>query len=113
VVDVALPAKEQDRMSGMRRTARALLELARSRRSLAHVPTVMPVRAMAHFEGREPRSYPIDEAGDVLAGMPLGGEDPRGRHALRFTGNYPDSGRRYELMALPDGCAVDLLGMNG
>jgi hypothetical protein len=58
------------------------------------------------------RSYPIDDAGDVLADMPLGGEGPRGREALRFTGSYPDSGRRCELMALPDGCAVDLLGMD-
>lgn len=97
----------------MRRTVRALAELTRSRRSLAHLPTLMQVRAMAHFEGREPRSYPIDESGDVLADMPLGGEDTRGRHALHFTGSYPDSGRRYELVALPDGCAVDLLGMDG
>ena len=49
----------------------------------------------------------------MLAEMPLGGEDPRGRHALRFTGSYPDSGRRYELLTLPDGCAFDLLGMDG
>jgi hypothetical protein len=92
---------------------RVLAELVRSRRSLAHVPTAMQVRALAHFEGREPRSYPIDEAGDVLAEMPLGGEDPGGREALRFSGSYPDSGRRYELMAMPDGSAVDLLGMDG
>ena len=49
----------------------------------------------------------------MLAEMPLGGEDPRGRHALCFSGSYPDSGHRCELVALPDGCAVDLLGMDG
>ena len=45
--------------------------------------------------------------------LPLGGEDPLGRHALRFTGEYADSGRRFELVALPDGGAFDLLGMSG
>jgi hypothetical protein len=45
--------------------------------------------------------------------LPLGGEDPVGRHALRFTGEYAGSGRRYELVALPDGGAFDLLGMSG
>jgi hypothetical protein len=113
VLEDPVPAKKCGRPRHVRRTVRALVELARSRRSLAHVPTLMQVRAMAHFDGREPRSYPIDEAGDVLAEMPVGGEDPRGRHALRFTGSYPDSGRRYELLALPDGCAFDLLGMDG
>jgi hypothetical protein len=37
-------------------TARALAELVRSHRRLAHVPTLMQVRAMAHFAGREPCS---------------------------------------------------------
>jgi hypothetical protein len=36
----------------------------------------------------------------------------RAAGTLRFTGSYPDSGRRYELLTLPDGCAVDLLGMD-
>ena len=42
-----------------------------------------------------------------------GGEDPLGRRALRLTGECADSGRRYELVALPDGGAFDLLGMSG
>ena len=45
--------------------------------------------------------------------LPLGGEDPLGRHALCFTGRHPDSGRRFELVTLPDGCAFDLLGVSG
>ncbi|MGO9898754.1 MAG: hypothetical protein ACLP0J_03440 [Solirubrobacteraceae bacterium] len=36
---------------GARRTLRAVAELMRSRRLLVHVPTLMRVRAMAHFEG--------------------------------------------------------------
>jgi hypothetical protein len=96
-----------------RRTLRALVELAQSRRRLAHVPTVMQVRALAHFDGREPSSYVLDPAVNLLPELPLGGEDPLGRHGLCFTGRYPDSGRRFELVTLPDGCAFDLLGISG
>ena len=96
-----------------RRTLRALAELARSRRRLAHVPTLMQVRALAHFDGREPCSYLLDPAVNYVPELPLGGEDPLGRHALCFTGRHPDSGRRFELVTLPDGCAFDLLGMSG
>jgi hypothetical protein len=45
--------------------------------------------------------------------LPLGGEDPTGRHALCFTGECPESGRRFELVTMPDGGAFDLLGMGG
>ena len=45
--------------------------------------------------------------------LPLGGEQPLGRHALCFTGCHPASGRRFELVTLPDGCAFDLLGISG
>ena len=98
--------------TGVRRTVRALVELVRSRRRLAHVPTLMQVRALAHFDGREPCSYLLDPAVNYVPELPLGGEDPLGRHALRFTGSCPDSGRRVELVTLPDGCAFDLLGMS-
>ena len=101
------------RRGGVGRTLRALVELARSRRRLAHVPTLMQVRAMAHFDGREPCSYLLDPTVNYVPELPLGGEDPLGRHALCFTGHYPDSGRRFELVTLPDGCAFDLLGMGG
>ena len=80
---------------------------------MEHVPTLMQVRAMAHFDGREPRSYLLDPAVNHVPELPLGGEHPTGRHALRFTGRHPDSGRRFELVALPDGGAFDLHGMGG
>jgi hypothetical protein len=90
---------------------RALVELVRSRRRLAHVPTLMQVRALVHFDGREPSSYVLDPTVNFVPELPLGGEDPLGRHALRFTGSCPESGRRVELVTLPDGCAFDLLGI--
>jgi len=98
--------------SGARRTGRVVVRLVRSWRRLAHVPTVMQVRAMAHFDGREPCSYLLDPAVNYVPELPLGGEDPMGQHALRFTGEHADSGRRFELVALPDGGAFDLLGMS-
>ena len=112
--DDPVPAKEaQATRRASRRTLRALVELVRSRRRLAHVPTLMQVRALAHFDGREPCSYLLDPTVNYVPELPLGGEDPLGRHALCFTGRHPDSGRRFELVTLPDGCAFDLLGMSG
>ena len=99
------------RGAGVTRTLRALGRLARARGRVKHVPTRMQVRAMAHFDGREPSSYLLDPAVNFVPELPLGGEDPLGRHALCFTGRHPDSGRRFELVALPDGCAFDLLGL--
>ena len=84
-----------------------------ARRRIEHVPTRMQVRAMAHFDGREPSSYLLDPKVNFVPELPLGGEDPLGRHALCFTGRHPDSGRRFELVTLPDGGAFDLLGMSG
>ena len=96
----------------VRRTLRALVDLARSRRRLEHVPKRMQVRALAHFDGREPSSYLLDPRVNYVPELPLGGEDAMGRHALRFTGEYAGSGRRYELVALPNGGAFDLLGLS-
>ena len=107
------PVKEAQRRGRRGRTVRALAELVRSRRQLAHVPTLMQVRALAHFDGREPCSYLLDPKVNYVPELPLGGEDPLGRHGLCFTGRHPDSGRRFELVTLPDGCAFDLLGMSG
>ena len=39
------------------RLARAVIELARERRRLAHVPTMAQLRMMAGFEGRAPSTY--------------------------------------------------------
>ena len=98
---------------GVRRTVRAIARLAHSRRRLAHLPTVMQVRTMAYFEGHEPCSYLLDPAVNFVPEFPLGGEDPLGRQALCFTGRDPMSGRPFELVTLPDGCAFDLLGIDG
>ena len=111
--DDPLPAKQAGDATGVRQTLRAVAQLVRSRRRLAHVPTLMQVRALAHFDGREPCSYLLDPEVNYVPELPLGGEDPLGRHALCFTGRHPDSGRRFELVTLPDGCAFDLLGMSG
>ena len=100
------------RGAGVRRTLRTLGRLARARRRIEHVPTRMQVRAMAHFDGREPSSYLLDPTVNFVPELPLGDEDPVGRHALRFTGEHAESGRRFELVALPDGGAFDLLGMS-
>jgi hypothetical protein len=111
--DDILPARSRKPDLRARWTLRALVELARSRRRLAHVPTVMQVRALAHFDGREPSSYLLDPTVNFVPELPLGGEDPLGRRALRFTASCPQSGRRVDLVTLPDGCAFDLLGMGG
>ena len=105
--------RRRGRGAGVRRTLRALGRLARARRRMEHVPTRMQVRAMAHFDGREPSSYLLDPKVNFVPQLPLGDPDPLGRHALRFTGEHAESGRRCELVALPDGGAFNLLGMSG
>ena len=80
---------------------------------MEHVPTRMQVRAMAYFDGREPRSYLLDPAVNFVPELVLGDADPLGRHTLCFTGEHAGSGRRFELVALPDGGAFDLLGVSG
>jgi hypothetical protein len=105
--------RRRGRGTEVRRTLRALGRLARARGRIEHVPTLMQVRAMAHFDGREPSSYLLDPKVNYVPELPLGGEDPVGQHALRFTGEHADSGRRFELVALPDGGAFDLLGITG
>jgi hypothetical protein len=95
------------------RTLHAIAQLVRSWRRLAHVPTLMQVRTLAHFDGREPCSYLLDPAVNYIPELPLGGEDAAGRQALCFTGTYRESGRPFELVTVPDGCAFDLLGMGG
>ena len=105
--------RRRGRGAGVRRTLRALARLARARRRMEHVPTRMQVRAMAHFDGREPSSYLLDPLVNYVPELPLSDGDPVGRRALRFTGEHAGSGRRVELVAPPDGGAFDLLGMSG
>jgi hypothetical protein len=112
-LDRRIRCRWRDRYGGARRTLRALSRLARARGRMKHVPTLMQLRAMAHFDGREPSSYLLDPEVNFVPELPLGGKDPLGRHALRFTGEHAGSGRRFELVALPDGGAFDLLGMSG
>jgi hypothetical protein len=110
--DDRVPARRRRRRLHVRRTVRALVELARSRQRLQHVPTRMQLRALARFDGREPGSYLLDPAVNFVPELPAGGEDPLGRHALRFSGRHANGGR-FELVALPDGGAFELLGMSG
>jgi len=114
---IALPGRfrrsKHRKREGRCRTLCAVAQLVRSWRRLAHVPTLMQVRALAHFDGREPCSYLLDPKVNYVPELPLAGEDPLGRHALCFTGRHPETGRRFELVTLPDGCAFDLLGIGG
>jgi hypothetical protein len=68
---------------------------------------------MAHFAGREPGSYLLDPRVKVVPGLPLGDEDPLGRHVCASPLKMPAGGRRFEPVAQPDGGAFDLLGMIG
>ena len=113
LLDDPVPAKAHGRGLRAGHTIRAVIRLVRSYRRLAHVPTVMQVRALAHFDGCEPCSYLLDPAVNYVPELPLGGEDPVGRHGLCFTGRDPHSGRPLELVTLPDGGAFDLLGIAG
>ena len=45
----------------------------------------MQVRALAHFDGREPCSYLLDPAVNYVPELPLGGEDSLGRPVLYGT----------------------------
>jgi hypothetical protein len=79
---------------------------------MEHVPTRMQVRAMAHFDGREPRSYLLEPAVKLRTRAAARGRGCAGAARPRFTGDYGGSARRFELVALPDGGAFDLLGMS-
>lgn len=72
---------------------------------MKHVPTRLQVKAMAYFDRREPSSYLLDRRVNFVPELPLGDPDSLGRHALRFTGEDAGSGRRVDLLALPDGGA--------
>ena len=85
------------RRGGTCRTLRAVAQLVRSWRRLAHVPTLMQVRAMAHFDGREPCSYLLDPKVNYVPELPLGGEDPLGRHGAVL--HRPPPGQRAAVRA--------------
>jgi hypothetical protein len=102
------PVKKRGERIGSRRMAAAIVELARSRRRLAHRPTIEQVRTMARFEGREPCSYLLDPTVNFVPELIFGYERELGRHALCFTGRLPHGVR--EFVAFPDGGGFDLLG---
>ena len=81
--------RRRGRGAGVRRTLRALGRLARARQRMEHVPTRLQVRAMAHFDGREPSSYLLDPKVNFVPELPLGDADPLGRHALSSPVNTP------------------------
>jgi hypothetical protein len=58
---------------------RTLGRLARARRRIEHAPTRMQVRAMAHFDGREPSSYLLDPAVNFVPELPARRRGPAGQ----------------------------------
>ena len=83
------------------RLARAVIELERERRRIAHRPTVAQLRMMAGFDGRAPSTYRLDAAVNWLPeSLPVG--FPHGADGLRFT----HAGG--EIVLLPDGCGFAL-----
>jgi len=71
----------------------------------------MQVRALASFDGREPSSYLLDPAVNDVPEVSFGGRGPAGRHALRSIGEYVESGRRFELVALAAGPGLRRRGL--
>ena len=83
------------------RLARAVIELAREHRRLAHVPTMAQLRMMAGFEGRAPSTYRLDPAVNWLPEcLPL--DFPHGADGLRITHACGES------VLLPNGCGFSL-----
>jgi hypothetical protein len=101
------PAKVRGERIGLRWTAAAMIELARSRRRLTHRPTLGQVRTMARFEGREPCSYLLDPRVNFVPELSFGYERELGSHALCFIGRLPHGVR--EFVAFADGGGFDLL----
>ena len=71
LLDDPVPVKKRRRRVHVGRTLRALVELARAHRRIDHVPTLMQVRALAHFDGREPCSYLLDPKVNYVPELPL------------------------------------------
>ena len=66
------------------RLMRAVLELAREHRRMAHRPTMAQLRTMAGFDGRAPSTYRIDAAVNWLPEC-LPADFPHGADGLRIT----------------------------
>ena len=104
--------RRRGRSAGVRRTLRALGRLV-----LAPANRARPDADAGARDGalRRPGAelLPARPGVNFVPELPLGDEDPLGRHALRFTGEHAGSGWPFELVALADGGAFDLLGMSG
>ena len=83
------------------RLSRAVLELAREHRRLAHVPTMAQLRTMAGFDGRAPSTYRLDPAVNWLPEC-LPADFPHGADGLRITHAFGES------VVLPNGCGFVL-----
>ena len=83
------------------RLVRAVIELARERRRLAHVPTLAQLRMMAGFGGRAPSTSRLDPAVNWLPEC-LPADFPHGADGLRIRHAYGDS------VVLPNGCGFVL-----
>ncbi len=80
---------------------RAVIELVREHRRLAHVPTMAQLRTMAGFDGRAPSTYRLDPAVNWLPEcLPV--DFPHGADGLRITHAYGES------VVLPNGCGFVL-----
>lgn len=63
---------------------RAVIELVREHRQIAHVPTMAQLRSMAGFDGRAPSTYRLDPAVNWLPEC-LPADFPHGADGLRIT----------------------------
>ena len=83
------------------RLSRAVIELAREHRRIAHRPTVAQLRMMALFDGRAPSSYRLDAAVNWLPEvLPVG--FPHGADGLCFA--HADG----DIVVLPCGAGFEL-----
>jgi hypothetical protein len=83
------------------RAARVVVELARERRRLRHMPTLGQLEMMARLAGTQPGSYRLDPAVNWLPES-LPTDFPHGATGLRFTH------RGGEVVVLPDGAGFTL-----
>jgi hypothetical protein len=83
------------------RVSRAVIELAREHRRIAHWPTVAQLRMMAGFGGRAPSTYRLDAAVNWLPeSLPL--DFPHGADGLCFAHAEGD------IVVLPCGAGFEL-----
>jgi hypothetical protein len=111
ILDVAgdeRPPRRRKRV-GLARMLRAVVRLVCAGRRLAHVPTLGQVRAMAHWDGREPCSYLLDRGRNFVP-EPLEFGYERETRPPRAVLHLPGLARAaMELVTMRDGGGFDLL----